>query len=466
MNTTKLVRFLIICLVLANTSCKEKTASDNTLGASAVQAKELFLPEKIWNVPENNDFSSDTSEFSFSRMKESENIALFWTKELGSDPLAHPDSSKRIDVDLLLQEGERIYNYFVHDLKFVEKGNSITDKYKALIFIIGGDEGTAYGGGADEKIGIFWAPPSRMLKPPFGAMAHEMVHSFQYLAGIDKFSKDSTSARGVGSYPFIEMTAQYMMWQVYPEWLTFENYHLKDYMKKTHLAFLHEKNMYHAAHVLEYWSGKHGIELIGNIYRESRKGEDPALTYMRLTGIDQATFNDELFDAYRRFITWDIKRIEKVASPHANQHSSELNPIGDGWYRIAESRCPQNYGYNGIRLVVPKAGTTVKLNFKGLAGAEGFNSIQAEKAGWRYGFVAVKENGSRKYSKVFSDPEGEASFKIPAKTKYLWLVVSGAPTEHWVHEVDWKDETDEQWPYQIKLTGTEVDESAILLTKN
>jgi len=103
------------------------------------------------------------------------------------------------------------------------------------------------------------------------------------------------------------------------------------------------------------------------IWQEGQAGEDAVVTYKRITPIDQSAFNDEIFDAARRFITWDMKRIEKVAKPYANQHFTKLDSIGNGWYRISESKCPQNYGYNGIKLLVPAAGKTVKLDFKGIA---------------------------------------------------------------------------------------------------
>ncbi|MFN8135519.1 MAG: DUF6055 domain-containing protein [Bacteroidales bacterium] len=131
--------------------------------------------------------------------------------------------------------------------------------------------------------------------------------------------------------------------------------------------------------------------------------------------------------------------------------------VSDFW----KSKCPQNYGYNGIKLIVPEAGTVVKLNFKGIAGAEGYRAIHIERAGWRYGFVAVKEDDSRVYGEVYSDSNGEAQFKVPENTRFLWLVVSGAPTEHWPHDVDGDDKNDEQWPYQIKLAGTSIDLSAM-----
>jgi hypothetical protein len=446
---------LIIFCISCNSDRHQSTDEQTT-------PKELYIPDTVYLVPANNNYSADTSEYSFARMKESPSFALFWAKEYGNDPMANPDTIKRFNPDELLKESERIYNYYVNELKFVEKGNSITDKYKMLIYIFGGDEGTAFGGGEDEKVGIFWAPAIRMSKAPFGALAHEMGHSFQYLSDIDKAMKDTISAgRGAGSYSFVEMTSQYMLWQVYPEWMTFENYHLVGFMKQTHLAFLHEKNMYHSPYVLEYWSNKHGKDFIGRIWHENLKGEDPVMTYQRITGIDQQAFNDEIFDAARRFITWDMERVEQVAAQYANQHSCKMLDQGNGWYQVDESRCPQNYGYNGIRLDVPTAGTQIMIDFKGIAGAVGYRAVDVESAGWRYGFLAVSANGERVYGEAFSEPHGAASFVVPDETAYLWLVVTGAPVRHTIHLIDGKDENDEQWPYCFKIEGTSVHQSVI-----
>ncbi|MBS1660345.1 MAG: hypothetical protein JST68_04770 [Bacteroidetes bacterium] len=423
--------------------------------------KEAYIPAKVYRVPEGNDYNNNESEYSNQRKVETENIIVFWSKEFGADPTTNPDATKRFTINEAMKECERFYNFYVNDLKFVEKGHSVTDKYKVLFYVIGGKGGTAFGGGTENKIGNLWTPAARMNKAPYGALAHELGHSFQYLVHADGGWGYTSAPQGSRGQTIHEMTSQYMLWQVYPEWMTFENYHLKAFMKLTHLAFLHEDNQYHSPYVLEYWSEKHGIDFIGKLWRQAIKGEDPVMTYKRLTGIDQAAFNDEIFDAARKFITWDMPRIRDVAAPYANQHSSNLHSVGDGWYQIADSNCPQNYGYNGIKLKAPSAGAKVKLSFKGVAGAEGFRKINTEKAGWRYGFVAVKEDGTRVYSKTFSKDKGTAKFTVPEKTAYLWLVVSGAPKEHWEHLSDGKPDNDEQWPYQIKLTGTSLDDSQI-----
>ena len=423
-----------------------RTGAEPAISPEKVTGKETYIPAKVWRVPDNNDYNNDSSEYSHTRKAESENIAIFWAKEFGADPMQNPDSTRRFNVGEALAECERFYKFYVNDLKIVQRGKSLTDKYKILLYVIGGDEQTAFGGGAEDKIGILWTPAVRMRKAPYGALAHELGHAFQYLASND----NGTGLKGA----IMEMSAQYMLWQVYPDWMTFENYHLVSFMKKTHYAFLHPTNMYHSPYVIEYWSHKHGIDFFGKLLREVKKGEDPVMAYKRITNITQEQFNDEIFDAARRLITWDMARIADNARKYANQHVTALQPVEDGWWQIAESNCPQNYGYNGIKLKVPAPGTTVKAAFKGLAGAKGFRAIKTDKAGWRYGFLAVKKDGERIYGDSYSDPKGTAIFKVPSDTEYLWLVVSGAPKEH--QEVSGKDENNEQWPYKIKLSRTEL----------
>ncbi len=449
-------RFVIVLFtVFSAMYINEANAKSDPISNDPIVKKELYLPAKIGHVPENNDFKNNESEYSFQRMVEGDNIAILWHKEYGDDPMANPDEKKRFDVKKALVQCERVIDYYINVLKMVRKGNSVSDQYKIVVIVFGGNDNTAYGGG-EGKVGMLWTPATRINKEPYGVLAHELGHTFQYLSRAD----NGSGPRGSIS----EMSAQYMLWQVYPEWMTFENYHLVDFMKQTHYSFLHPKNMYHSPYVLEYWSEKHGKEFFGNLSRETKDGEDPVMTYKRMNSLTQEQFNDEMFDASRKFITWDMKRIEGVAKQYANQHRSALNDIGNGWYRIAESDCPQNYGYNGIKLKVPKAGTNVVLDFKGIAGAEGFSNIQSDKAGWRYGFIASLKDGRRVYGKVYKDPMGTATFKVPKNTEYLWLVVSGAPTEHWpviMKRGSSPDTKEEQWPYEVKLSGTTLDDAMI-----
>jgi hypothetical protein len=485
----KLAALAILSLVCVRPTAYCQTGPA-TKGSTKPGVKEVLIPPRITRVPETNDFNNPDSEYSFKRSKSTDNFVLFWAKEYGDDPMTNSVANRRFNVDEILKESDRFYDYYVDNLKWVDKERSLATKYKFLFFVIGGNGGTAFGGSIDNKIGAFWTPATRVNRGPYGVVAHELGHSFQALVRAD--GAFSFSGGSIG-----EMTSQYMLWQVYPEWMTFENYHLTAFMKATHLAFLHEDNQYHTAHVLEYWSEKHGVEFIGKMWREVQRGEDPVMTYKRLTDITQAQFNDEVFDAARRFVTWDMPRIEKVAARYANQHSTSLTNASDGWYQIAADKCPQNYGYNAIQLKIPAAGTEVSLDFNGIAGAEGFSNVQPEKAGWRYGFLASREDGSRVYGDTFSKSPGTAEFTVPANTKFLWLVVSGAPTEHWIHAGRRRGggfgagrgdrgatttnsntnniatagssggadnsnaSANEQWPYRFKLTGTAPEDSIV-----
>ena|SRR6218665_65722 len=404
-----------------------------------VLAKERYIPAKIWMVPEHNNYDSLDSDYSYSRMIESDNIVMFWHKEYGSDPTLNADLKKRFDPKKAIEECERFYQFYVNDLKLVQKGHSVSDQYKLLIFVFGGSENTAFGGGEEDKVGILWTPAVRINAVPYGALAHEIGHSFQYMSHAD--SKTGPSG------PVMEMSAQYMLWQVYPEWMTFENYHLKDFLKGTHYAFLHPANMYHSPYVLEYWSEKQGIDFWGRLSRSTKEGEDVVMTYKRINTISQEQFNDEIFDASRKFITWDLKRVEEAAKPYRNLHFSKLNAIEGGWYQIDSTNCLQDYGYNGIKLNVPQAGTKVKLKFKGLADFK-------ENAGWRYGFVASLKDGDRVYSNAFKDNEKEIEFKIPTNTEYLWLVVSAAPKVHEKHSWENEKETYRSFPYKVQFKNT------------
>jgi hypothetical protein len=417
--------------------------------------KRLYVPVDLWNVPKDNDYTKADSEFSNQRKIESENFAMFWAKEYGADPSANPDQSKRFIPEAVLHECERFFDFYVDRLKFVHRGHSVADKYKILVIVFGGDDGNAYGG-ADGALGTFWTPGVRIHQTPYGVVAHELGHTFQSFV-----HSDGSWAFSSAPHAIFEMTSQYMLWQVYPNWMTFENYHLVNFLKHTHLAFLHDTNMYCSPYVLEYWSNRHGLDFVGKLWRQARIGEDAVLAYQRLNRLSQEQFNDEMFDAGRRFITWDMKRIEKVAAPYANMHRSTLNPVSDGWYRIAVDNCPQNYGYNGIRLDLPTSGSRVTLEFKGEAGAAGYRAINVDRAGWRYGFLAVRHDGRRVYGPTYSDPNGTVHFDIPSDTAFLWLVVSGAPTEHWARAEGQDESKDEQWPYRIRVTGASIEASMI-----
>lgn len=425
--------------------------------------KEIFIPAK--SLKENK-FNQPDGQFSYDYMTESENLALFWAKSFGKEPTKYADKGKRFCPEEILREGERFYNYYVDQLKFVDKKKSFSSRYKMIIWMYNDDQTSAFGWG-DEGVGMMWMRPCRAQSYPYCALAHEMGHSFQYMVGADGARSFPVSS------PLVEYTSQWMLWQVYSDWTTIEQYHLDAYMDQTHYSLLSVHNMYHAPQFMEYWANKHGQDIISRIWRQAEGKEDPAATYKRLTGLNQQQFNDEIYEAASHFVAWDIPRIKSICSSYANQHRCKLDKVADRWYQIASTRCPQNYGYNAIRLNVPESGKIVSLDFKGIAGSEGFRSERVDKAGWRYGFVVVNKAGKCLYGDMYRGKNGEngtVRFEIPKDTQFLWLVVTGAPTEHWDFVKPWSTPKEElekeaQWPYQIRLEGTSI-HSSVLKAKN
>jgi Family of unknown function (DUF6055) len=393
------------------------------------KGKTVILPANIDRIPQGNDFTNPDSEYTYKRSRTSDNFVLFWAKEYGDDPMANPTVNRRFDLDRILKEAERFYNFYIDDMHWLNPTNSYANKCKFIFVVFGGNEGTAFGGSipnGGSPIGAFWTPATRIHAYPYGVVAHELGHSFQALLRADAHSRGFTGGGAIN-----ETTSQWMLWQMY-DWLDVENGHLQTWMKGTQLAFLHEDHQYDTAAYLEYWSEKHGLDIIGNVWREVQQGEDPAMTYKRLTHLNQAQFDDEMFEADRHFVTWDLPRIEKQSAKYADQHYTSIVATNGG-YQIPPAYAPQNYGYNAIQLKVPAAGTKVTLDFKGIMGADGYKSVHPELAGWRYGFLAHKSDDTRVYSDIFSQSPGTAEFTVPADTKFLWLVVTGAPTEHFIH---------------------------------
>ena len=343
---------------------------------------------------------------------------------------------------------EHFYHYFYHTLQFAKTGSKC-DKYRMMVMINYSLEGTAYGGDYDGEIGALWIAPNRVQDEKLNCIAHELGHSFQSQITCDG------QGEAWGGCGFFEMTSQWMLWQVNPDWMTDEKYHWDAFKTLTHKAYLHLENIYHSPYVIEYWSMKRGLPFIAELYRQGKRGEDPVMTYKRMTGLTQEQFCDEIFDACRHFINWDFPRVWKETRPYANQYTCKLNSMDDNWYQITPENCPENYGFNAIPLSIPPTGQTVTIEFCGEADKNGFHTINADKAGWRYGIVTITKEGKAVYGEMKADPVGKISYAVPENSspERLWFIVMGAPAEHWINPN--QEEKDAQWPYRIRITGSQ-----------
>ena len=367
--------------------------------------KKVYVPESLRGM----DLASDTSQWSFQRSIETPDLIFMWEKGFGQD-LNHPPllegNPMAFRLDNIRYSAQHFYHFFRDTLGWV-KGPSKTDRYKMMVMIKYSLDDTAYGGTYDNFIGALWVTPKRIQDEKMNVIAHELGHSFQSQIAADSIGMIW------GGTGFFEMTSQWMLWQVNPDWVTDEYYHLEAFRKQTHKAFLHIDNIYHSPYVIQWWSDLHGRKSIAELFRQGRLGEDPATTYMRMYGLSQEAFCDEMLRGYQHLVNFDFKHARRETRPYACTFDTELEDKGGGW--LGPKNLPEGYGFNAIRLDerVDLNANTFKVRVKG-------NNL-------RYGFVGVTTDDENLYGAV-----NGSVLRIPKnkQLKHLYLVVMGAPQRH------------------------------------
>jgi len=254
-----------------------------------------------------------------------------------------------------------------------------------------------------------------------------------------------------------------MAFKTYPERQFTEN-DFSTYVKSNFMHILHESLRYANYFLPDYWTFKHDKTFMGRLWRDSRSPEDPVETYKRLNSLSQAQFNDEMYEHASRLTTWDLPAIKSFGEKYIDSRPQvKMNLTSDNYWLVDTSTCIQNYGYNSIKLNAPAQAMEVRVRFRGEAGEKGFRAIKTEQGGWRFGFVALLKDGTRLYGDAVSanvengaNPDTSLTFGCPANCSKLWLVVSGAPQEHWRHPWDDDASNDEQWPYQVQFSNTNM----------
>lgn len=407
------------------------------------------------------DFYNDASEWCLKHSVESDHFVIFWQKGFGDDPTTASLCS--FNPTSLLANAEKCWTKNVEELGFLIPGESTTDKYKIIILVYYQTDWIASGSGVDGKAGLFNVCPWAITSRSGMTVAHEIGHTFQYLVNCD-LGSDHGFNYGAGGYSgngWWESCADWQGYKVYPDMQFSDGEYFEQHLAAHHLNFLHEDWRYANCYIQDWWCMLHGQTFIGTLWRESVLPEDPVETYQRITSLDQDAFCDEQMLGYMHMATWDIDGVRDKAAHRIGQHVTHMHSasgssLGTGAWEVDSAYCPQNYGYNIINMNVPSAGTVVKANFKGIAGADGYRAVNVDKAGWRYAFVALASDGTRTYGDIQKATEGTASLTVPANCTNLFFVVEGAPTEHWQHGWDSDVTNDEQWPYQVKFVGTNL----------
>ncbi|MBQ1799919.1 MAG: hypothetical protein II011_04115, partial [Prevotella sp.] len=188
-----------------------------TTALSLFAQKKVFIPEDLRTM----DLNNPDSKWSYARSVETENLIFFWEKGFGNDldnPPMLEGKPMRFNLDNLKNRVEEFYGFFRDSLKFSLPGSK-ADRYKMMVMINYSLDGTAYGGTYDNFIGALWVAPNRIQDKKLNCLAHELGHSFQLQIPADSVG-DAWGGSG-----FYEMTSQWMLWQVNPDWVKDEQYH-------------------------------------------------------------------------------------------------------------------------------------------------------------------------------------------------------------------------------------------------
>ena len=358
----------------------------------AQQSKTIYIPQEL----RDNDFTNPESQWSYSRMAETPNVVLFWESGFGSDLLKAPDLDGHpmtVDLPNLLSRLEYFYQVYRDMMRFTLSGSK-AEQYKMMVMLSYSLEGTAYGGCFGNVIGALWITPNRVQDRSLNCIAHELGHSFQAQISCDGEGK------GIGG-GFFEMASQWMLWNVNPSWPSDENYHWKAFIEDANLSFLARENIYRSPYLLEYWSMKHGLTVIADLFRTCRKDEDAAQAYMRMFNISSEDFAREAVDCYSRLVTFDFPGKHEQNKQYAGQFLNE-KPLG-------------TFGANVIKL-----GKRV-----------GRIKLKGEKSlGYAFRLVAVNDQAQATYGPITTLSGGKhscgtAHILLPADVKEVYLVVTG-----------------------------------------
>jgi hypothetical protein len=407
--------------------------------------------------------NSASSQWCWQRSRQTSDFVVFWEKDFGADPVKSAKHS--VDVDALLATAEKAYAMYRDSLGFVVKGTSHTDSLKMIIFLYYTDTWMAYGSGEDEMIGTLQVNYAAASKDETSTVAHEVGHCFQYQVQCDKNNPKSGynwgyGSAGSGGNGWWEQCAQWQAYRTFPE-QALSSYYYYSYLTLSHKNFLHEDVRYPNYFTQYMWTLKNGKDFIGRLWRESKYPEDPVETYKRMTGEDQTQFCSDMYEGCARLATWDFPELRPYCATASPRNQASMTKTDSAYWRIDASNCVENYGYNVINLNVPTKSNTVKVCFEGLVpDGTTYRKINANKAGWRYGIVAMTADSVRHYSEMHSASYQQLRdtllFDCPQNCKSLMLVVMGAPSAHWRHAWDDNKANDEQWPYQVKFKGTSL----------
>ncbi len=483
------------CRILSGASKKKFTVAQD-MAVLILTPADVPDIDKYYQPKEFNfDMLRSDSKWSWCRSLQSEHFVVFWDKAYGAYGLYGAKAGTEntspktlsttdplyVDIDDLLEKAEEFYRVNIDELKFADtsSGKSNLNKYKMEIYILHQTEWLATGSGYDDVIGALWINPGT-CHPVGSTIAHEIGHSFQYMVYCDAVANGASNDYTTGfryaigqGCGFWEQCAQWQSYQSYAD-QAFSSYNFTEFVNNCHRHFTHEHQRYASYFLQWHWASKYGVKEIGEVWRTAKQPEDPIQAYRRKHGLSMDALNADLWEYAARCATWDFSaeatnlsegKLTGVTQPVSEFGKSYIGKIGwtgnydssTGFYTVDYSCAPEATGFNHIRLNIPEDGQ-LSVRFEGLPNAAGFNKVSNPAiAGWNVGFVCLMKDGSRVYSEsVRVRDNADIPFAVPEGASKLWMVVAATPETYLQHAWDEDNTNDEQWPFRVKFTGTDL----------
>lgn len=441
----------------------------------AVGQKTLFKPTE-WSNP-NNEFYNNVST---ARMYESENFVLYWGDKVGANPAAYSDPSLRFIPKSVTDTLETSFKRYVTDLKFVSNAPTKNlGKYKIIIMMMNTWNSTdprlqafAQASSFSNTIGAMFVHPEATRDG--GALSHEFAHTLQMMMQIQENPGNGNAFSGYDwAGPFFEGHANFMRAQAYSKWAEIDGT-LTRWIQTRHFMWSSNRHHYTNFHLMYYVQEKEGFDFTRRMWAESKNQEHPLETIKRLKGFTQEQLNDYLWNYAQRQpafdypIQWNsqinttsnfgkkIREVYKSIQSYMPRYTSRqftlLTKVAgttDQFY-TNNDWAPQDYGMNIIPLYPTCSGTEKKVTIK----FKGHTEVNPAQAGWRYGFVTTKADGTvSRYSPMYNT-DGEVSFSLnTASETGIYLVVFSAPKVHVNYNMDVGYPKQRRYPYELKIAN-------------
>jgi carbonic anhydrase/acetyltransferase-like protein (isoleucine patch superfamily) len=381
------------------------------------------------------------------------------------------DGVELSDADLRkgLETLERIRTFYLNTVGFSEPYEGDAVKYKASINI--SNKGWATGSGTGKKDPAMWLHFNAFKDDH--ALAHEFAHCLQYSTmGM----RDSLC---VGW--FWESHAEWMAHQMFPDQAgcSFQ------LLEAPHLYYGSTRDRYGNWQFWEYIKDTFGYSAINDMWSKAKKlgepgykEEDPLSVLARNMEWSMSNLNDQFGLWAMHNVTWDYKNgkaLRRIYGSYDDRSGLRRNRVSilkvidetKGRYMIPEYRAPQRGGYNLVRIMPEGSGKkrAVHVRFKGLVQDEPAvaefkgefenepKSVPDPNSDWRWGLVAVDQEGKPRYSALQRGAQADLSFSLREDDKEVWLAVAATPSE--MQQIFWDQMyyTIYRYPWAVEIKG-------------